>query len=231
MKKTIVITGGNEGLGKTLCTKFSKEHNVIIIATNKEKIINTMEETNCDGIICDIRNYKNIEHAIGKIINKYNKIDVLINNAGLYIKDSLIFNNDSKIKDIIDVNLLGTIYCTKAVLPYMIKQNNGLIININSQLGKSYKAERSIYSTSKWGVTGLSKCMQEEVGQYNIKITNLLLSSLEETMKINNKKEKRPYQYIDKIDVADAINFIINTPNHICIPEMEIKSMQEYKTN
>lgn len=231
MKKTIVITGGNEGLGKTLCDRLSKNHNIIILARNKESILSTITATNCNGIICDIRDYKSVEKAIRKILKMYSRIDILINNAALYIKDELITNDYSQIKDVIDVNLLGTIYCTKAVLPNMIERKNGHIININSQLGSSSKAGRAIYSTSKWGVTGLSKNMQDEVGKYNIKITNLQLGSLNETMKMNGVKEIRPFQFIDKEDVANTIEFLINLPNHICMPNICIQSMQEYKDN
>ncbi len=227
MKKNIIITGGNEGLGKTLTDELSKENNVIILATNKETILNTISSTKCDGILCDIRNFHNVEQAIKKIIEKYGQIDILINNAGLYIKDELIENDYSHIKDVIDVNLLGTIYCTKAVLPYMINEKRGLIININSQLGTAYKAERSIYSVSKWGVTGLSKNMQCEVCKYNIRTTNLQLGSLEETMKINGTKQKRALKYINNKDVVNTIQFIINTPEHIYIPDITVKSMQE----
>lgn len=229
MKKNIIITGGNEGLGKTLCEKLSADNNIIIIAKNKNSIEETIKQTNCDGFICDIRDAKAVNDTVLKIIDKYKRIDILINNAGLYIKDELILNDYDDIKDVLDVNLLGTINCTKAIIPYMKQNEYGQIININSQLGNQAKAERTIYATSKWGITGFSKCMQQEIGKYNIKVANILLGSLEETMKINGHKYKRELQYLNKKDIAEIINNIINLPHYICIPEITIKSIQEYK--
>jgi len=111
----------------------------------------------------------------------------------------------------------------------MIKKQYGQIININSQLGQDAKAGRTIYATSKWGITGFSQCIQEEVAKNNIKVINISLGSLEETMKINGEKFKRELQYLNKNDIAEIINNIINLPQYICIPEITIKSIQEYK--
>ncbi len=229
MKKNIIITGGNEGLGKAICEKLSISNNVIIIAKNKDTIEKTIKQANCDGYVCDIRDAKAVDNTISKIIERYESIDILINNAGLYIKDDLTYNDYNDIKNVLDVNLLGTITCTKSILPYMIKKQYGQIININSQLGQDAKAGRTIYATSKWGITGFSQCIQEEVAKNNIKVINILLGSLEETMKINGEKFKRELQYLNKNDIAEIINNIINLPQYICIPEITIKSIQEYK--
>lgn len=85
--KTIVITGGSDGLGKTLSETFSKENNVIILSTNEEKMNLVATENNCSYKVCDVSNYEIVEKAINEIIKEYNKIDVLINNAGLWIQE------------------------------------------------------------------------------------------------------------------------------------------------
>jgi len=83
MKKVIVITGGSDGLGKTLTEHLSKENDVIIFATNKEKLIDMANDNNCNYKVCDVSNYSLVEKCINEIIEKYGKIDILINNAGL----------------------------------------------------------------------------------------------------------------------------------------------------
>ena len=174
MKKTIIITGGSDGLGKTLTETFSKENNVIILATNEEKMNLVAKENNCFYKVCDVSNYDVVEKAINEIVKEYNKIDVLINNAGLWIQEELDVNNSNRIKSVIEVNLLGTINVSKAVIPSMKANKDGLIININSQAGINHKAERVVYNASKWGVTGFSKSLQDEVAKYGIRVTDVM---------------------------------------------------------
>ena len=95
--------------------------------------------------------YHQVEKCTNEIIEEFGKIDILINNAGLWIQEELEENDEKRIHDVIDVNLLGTIYMTKAVIPIMKKNQDGIIININSQAGINHKAERVVYNASKWG--------------------------------------------------------------------------------
>lgn len=229
MKKTVVVTGGNCGLGKEIAKGLSSDYNVVIIGTNKDTILETTKELKCKGYVCDIRDYKQVLDVINLVKKDYDSIDILINNAGLYINGGLVDNDALDLKDVMDVNLLGTINCTKAVLNAMMAQNSGQIININSQLGLSSRAERSIYTASKWGVTGFSRCIEQEVSKHNIKVTDLLLGTLDETMMKNGKKELRPGRYLDKNDIVSVIKNIILLPDYMCISEILIKSIEELK--
>lgn len=121
MEKNIVITGGSDGLGKTLATSLSRNNNVIILATNEENLKQLSSEVNCKYKACDVRDYSIVESTINSIIDEIGKIDVLINNAGLWIQEELDFNNSDRIKSVVDVNLLGVINCSKAVIPFMKK--------------------------------------------------------------------------------------------------------------
>ena len=143
-EKIIVITGGSDGLGKSLAEHLSKENNVIILATNEEKLKKVGNDNNCKYKVCDVGNYEFVENTINGIINDFGKIDVLINNAGLWIQDELDTNDSKRINNVVDVNLLGVINCSKSVIPIMKKQKDGLIININSQAGINHKAERVV---------------------------------------------------------------------------------------
>jgi len=135
MKKTIVITGGSDGLGKSLAEHLSKENDVIILATNEEKLQKVANDNNCKYKVCDVSNYELVNNTINEIINDFGKIDILINNAGLWIQEELDTNDNKRINDVVDVNLLGIINCSKSVIPVMKEQKDGLIININSQAG------------------------------------------------------------------------------------------------
>lgn len=109
MKKTIVITGGSDGLGKSLAEHLSKENNVIILATNEERLQKVANDNNCKYKVCDVSNYDLVNNTIKEIINDIGRIDVLINNAGLWIQEELDTNDSKRINDVVDVNLLGVI--------------------------------------------------------------------------------------------------------------------------
>jgi len=139
--KTIVITGGSDGLGKTLTKSLSQEYKVIILATNEEKMKLVAKEYDCTYKVCDVSDYDSVERIINEIVVEHKKIDVLINNAGLWIQGELDTNDSDRIKRVIEVNLLGTINVSKAVIPFMKENKEGLIININSQAGINHKAK------------------------------------------------------------------------------------------
>ena len=225
MSKTIVITGGSDGLGKTLTETFSKENNVIIIATNEEKMNLVAKENNCSYKVCDVSNYEKVEKAISEIIEEYKKIDVLINNAGLWIQEELDTNDSDRIKSVIEVNLLGIINVSKAVIPSMKANKDGLIININSQAGINHKAERVVYNASKWGVTGFSKSLQDEVAKYGIRVTDVMPGMMKTEMFSRMNIEKNMANGLDTKEVARLIKFIIDTPSSVMIPEVGIKNI------
>ena len=226
MRKNILITGGSSGLGKSLTIELSKNNNIIVVSKDE---INEIEKNNIDYYYCDITDYDKLKSTINSIIKKYQKIDVLINCAGLYINGILENNNPQQIIDVINVNLTGTILCCQLIIKNMKKHNNGFIININSQLSNTYRAERSVYCSSKWGVTGFSHSLQEEIANNGIKVTNLVIGTLNETMKINGIKYRRPIKYIDNVEVVNTIKFLLNTPKDIIIPEITVKSIYDYK--
>lgn len=225
MKKVIVITGASDGLGKTLTESLSKENNVIALATTEEKLQKVAEDNNCNYKVCDVSDYHQVEKCTNEIIEEFGKIDILINNAGLWIQEKLEENDADRINAVIDVNLLGMIYMTKAVIPIMKKNQDGIIININSQAGINHKAERVVYNASKWGVTGFSKSLQDEVAKYGIRVTDILPGMLKTNMfnKMNIKKNME--NGLDTKEVARLVKFIIDTPKDIMIPEVGIKNI------
>ena len=225
MKKTIVITGGSDGLGKSLTESLSKENDIIVIATNEEKLKRVANDNNCKYKVCDISNYNIVEKIINEIISEYKKIDVLINNAGIWIQEELDVNDYDRIQDVINVNLLGTINVSKAVIPNMKQNKNGLIININSQAGINHKAERVVYNASKWGVTGFSKSLQDELAKYGIRVTDVMPGMMKTDMFNKMNIIKNMDNGIDTKEVSKLVKFIIDAPTDVYIPEVGIKNI------
>ena len=223
--KNIIITGGSDGLGKTLAESLSKDNNVIILATNEDKLKEVANENNCKYKICDVRDYSTVESTINSIANEVGKIDILINNAGLWIQEELDSNDSERIHSVVDVNLLGVINCSKAVIPFMKQNKDGLIININSQAGINHKAERVVYNATKWGVTGFCKSLQDEVAKYGIRVTNVMPGMMKTDMFKKLNIEKNMANGVDTKEVARLIRFIIDTPADVMIPEVGIKNI------
>lgn len=223
--KTILITGGSDGLGKALAQELAKDNKVVIIATNEERLKEAAKELNCEHFVCDISDHKQVEETINKIIAKFGTIDILINNAGILVQGELEFNSCEEIQRLVEVNLLGTMFITKACVPIMKKNKGGLIININSRAGLGYKAESTVYNASKWGMTGFSGSLQEELNKYGIRITDIFSGRMKTNMFKKINIEKDMLKAIDTKEVVRLIKFIIETPNDVVIPQVGIKNI------
>lgn len=225
MKKTILITGGSEGLGKAIASKLASTCQVVILARSEENLKNTSKEIGCDFELCDISDATQIEKTVKKFTEKYGRIDALINNAALWIQDELEKNDASRIKEVVDVNTTGTMLVTKAVIPIMKKQKDGLIINIISQAGFNAKAERSVYTATKWAITGFTKSLQSELSKYGIRVTGLYPGKMKTGMFAKMGITKDMSEALDPAEVARVIEFLLETDPQVTFPEIGIKNI------
>jgi short-subunit dehydrogenase len=225
MAKTIIITGGSDGLGKQMAKTLSAGNNVIILSPTEEKLKKAAAEIGCDYKVADVRNYEQIEEVFEEIISEHGQVDVLINNAALWIQEELDENDPELIGDVIDVNLTGVIYSTKAIIPHFKKQKAGIIININSQAGLYTKAERAVYHASKWGMTGFTRSMQDELGKYGIKVVGIYPGKMRTEMFSKVNIEKSMDDALDTSKVADLVDKVIHLDGDVHIPELGVKSI------
>ena len=172
--KTAVITGGAQGFGLDIAKKFlSSGSKVFIWDIDENELLKAVKEINNKDLnynVVDVTNFDQIQKTVSDITSN-NKIDILINNAGITGPTAELWNYD--IKDwnsIIDINLHGTFYCCKLIVPHMIKNNYGRIVNIASVAGKDGNANASAYSSAKAGVIGLTKSLGKELAKYNIAV-------------------------------------------------------------
>jgi len=172
--KTAVITGGAQGFGLDIAKKFllfgSK---VFIWDVDEKELLKVTKKINNPNLIyniVDVSNFDQVQKSVSNIISN-NKIDILINNAGITGPTAELWNyNIKEWNSIIDINLNATFYCCKSVVPHMIKNNYGRIINIASVAGKDGNANASAYSSAKAGVIGLTKSLGKELAKYNIAV-------------------------------------------------------------
>ncbi len=188
--KKAIITGGGRGLGKATAIAFAKEGIDIAITGRNENILKeTVAELEAFGIkaiysVFDVGNYEDVKTGIKNIVNTLGSVDILVNNAGIAAFGSF---NDMEVREwsqIIQTNVMGMYYVTKEVLPYLINQNNGDIINISSTAGLNGSATASAYSASKFAVIGMSQSLMKEVRKNNIRVCTLTPSTIESDMSI-----------------------------------------------
>lgn len=225
MDKVVLISGGSDGLGKTIASYLSKRNKIVILSPTKAKLEQAAKEVGCDYVVADVSDYESLVKAVSEVTEKYKRIDCLVNCAGLWIEGELDANDLEKIKKVIDVNNLGTVYFSKAVIPQMKKQKSGLIININSQGGLYAKAERSVYSAAKWGITGFTKSLQGELAKYGISVTGIYPGKMKTKMFEKTGIKKDMTDGLDTKEVARLIEFLLESSQQVNFPEIGIKNL------
>lgn len=188
--KKAIITGGNRGLGKATALAFAKEGiDVAITGRNEESLQKTVAELKTLGVnatyaIFNVGNYEEVQKGITQIISDFGSVDILVNNAGIAAFGSLNNMEVAHWTEIIQTNVLGMYYVTKEVLPYLIANNQGDIINVSSTAGLTGNANTSAYSASKFAVIGMSESLMKEVRKDNIRVCTLTPSTIASDMSI-----------------------------------------------
>ena len=172
--RTAIVTGGAQGFGLDIAKRFLKSGCKVIIwdidPKMSEKAVKDLNNSNLSSNIVDVSNFKEVEKTIAEITKKTN-IDILINNAGITGPTAPLWEYDIDIwKKVVDINLMGTFNCCRAIVPNMIKNNYGRIVNVASVAGKDGNANASAYSTGKAGVIGLTKSLGKELADKNIAV-------------------------------------------------------------
>ena len=172
--KVAIVTGGAQGFGYAITKRFIESGAEVIIWDIDQKAINkALKELSlekCSHQVVDVTNFEDITKNIEKITKEKN-VDIFINNAGMAGKNTQVWNypNDEWLK-VMDLDLNSVFYCCKAIVPHMIKNNYGRIVNISSIAGKEGNPNASAYSTAKAGVIGLTKCLGKELALKNIAV-------------------------------------------------------------
>ena len=172
--RTAIITGGAQGFGLDIAKRFLKSGAKAIIwdidKNELEKVIKEINNPNLSCKIVDVSNFKNVKESVDEV-TKYSNIDILINNAGITGSTSSLWDYDvDEWNKIVQINLMGTFNCCKCIVPNMIKNNYGRIVNVASVAGKDGNANASAYSSAKAGTIGLTKSLGKELADKNIAV-------------------------------------------------------------
>lgn len=223
----VLITGGSDGLGKATAKKLvDSGFKVTILSHDEQKTKAAADEIGCKFVVADVANAAEVTKAIENATSESGPIHTLINNAGVWIRGKLEENSDDEIKQALEINTLGTIYCTKAVVPSMKENKAGRIINVISQAGLYAKAERAVYNASKWALTGFTKSMQDELKPFNISVVGFYPGAMHTRLfsKVGDMKDRAGA--MEPQVAADALLYVCNLADGINIPELGIEDLR-----
>lgn len=229
--KNALITGAGKGIGKATAIALAKEGvNIILIARTAADIEAVAEEIKSYGVktftaTADVSNMQSVNNAVAKAYETFGTVDILINNAGIAAFGKFLDMEPTDWEKIIQVNLMGTYYVTRAVLPNMIEKQSGDIINISSTAGQKGNALTSAYSASKFAVLGLTESLMQEVRKHNIRVTALTPSTAATDMAIELKlTDGNPDKVMQAEDIAELIVMQLKLNRRVFIKESGIWS-------
>ncbi len=238
MDKIILVTGATSGFGKAIAEKFAaNKWNCIITGRRKDKLLGVAHSLEKDYNIkvlpleFDVQDKIATLAALEGIPAAWQNIDVLVNNAGLALgRDNFI---DAALEDwdtMIDTNVKGLLYVSKAIVPYMLKRNKGHIINMGSVAGKEVYLNGNAYCASKFAVDAISKAQRIDLLQHGIKVTAINPGAAETEFSLVRYKGDASkaeaayagYKPLQAEDIADAVFYCACLPEHVCINDLVI---------
>jgi len=238
MSKTILITGATSGLGEAMAHVFAAAGNKLIITGRKESLLSGLKETlvakhnaSVHTLCFDVQNKEAVFVAINSIPADFKNIDVLINNAGLALgRDAFQDANLDDWETMIDTNVKGLLYVSKAALPLLINNKKAHIINIGSTAGVEVYKEGNVYCASKHAVAAISKSMRIDLLPHHIKVTAIHPGAAETNFSNTRFKGDgakaaavyEGYKALEAVDVANVAYYVTTLPDHVCINELVV---------
>ena len=219
--RVALVTGGASGIGKATALRFARAGMKVAIADINEASIQAtlgeLQPASAIGVRVDVRSEADVDAMVRKVEEAFGRIDILVHSAGiLRAKDSgpkaLVDMTAQEMNDVVDINLKGTFLCNRAVVPVMMKQRSGQIVNISSTSGKIGRAFDSMYCASKFGVVGLTESHAEEVRKYNIKVFLLMPDAIATPLWDQNGPIPAPEDALDPDRVAGLIEYMVGLP-------------------
>jgi 3-oxoacyl-[acyl-carrier protein] reductase len=178
--KVAIITGASVGIGRAVALKMAEEGaKVVLLDLNLQTLEKTkkeIEDMNCQVLAyeCDVSNEKRVIEVVLDVIDKFGSVDILVNNAGIWRNSQpFVETPNEKWKSFIDVNIMGVVYCTKAVLPSMIQKGYGRIVNVASVAGVYGNRNMAMYSATKGAVISMTKALAKEVIEQGIVVNSI----------------------------------------------------------
>ena len=236
MKQTAFITGATSGIGKATADIFAKNNIRLILCGRRAERLEELKEelsklTEVTTLQFDVRDRFDVADQIANLPKDFQQIDILINNAGNAHGLSAI--QDGSIDDwdaMLDINVKGLLYVSRAIIPQMTTRNSGFIVNIGSIAGKEVYPNGNVYCASKHAVNALNKAMRIDLNKHNIRVSGIHPGAVEtEFSEVRFKGDTQKaakvytgYKALQAEDIADIIHFVITRPYHVNIEDLVV---------
>lgn len=214
-QKVVIITGASRGLGRALAHRFSREGAGLVICSRSEMSIRTVEEEirgegrDCVALAVDISKPSDVENLLGAAFTRYERIDVLVNNASLLGPREWVLDYPYREWiDVLDVNLTGAFLVTKAVLKSMVEQRSGSIINVSSGVGTVGKPRWGAYLVSKFGIEGFTLMLAEELKDCNVRVNAVDPGPMRTPMRRAAYPEEDPNKLKSPDEITDVFLYL-----------------------
>ncbi|MFM2269264.1 MAG: hypothetical protein RL757_2705 [Bacteroidota bacterium] len=240
---TVLITGATSGIGKATAARFAQEGYRVILTGRRGDRLEELKKAFEDGfqnrvntLQFDVRSLEEVKKAIENLDEEWKNIDILINNAGLALGLAPIHEGNIEHWDtMIDTNIKGLLYITRAVAPQMVARGKGHILNICSTAGKEVYPQGNVYAATKHAVDALTKAMRQDLYKHGVRVSQVAPGHVEETefalVRFEGDAERakiyEDFQPLRAADVADLIHFIVTRPEHVNIQDALVMSTQQ----
>ena len=236
--KVVIVTGASAGIGEATAIALGQEGATVAIAARRAERLNAVaERIEASGgkalpIVADITDETQANNLVQKTKAEFGRVDILVNNAGVAYLGEIDGGNTLEWRRMIDINVLGLLYTTHAVLPILKEQGVGHIVNISSVAGRTVRAGVGVYNLTKWGVNAFSEALRQEVYKHNIRVT-IIEPGLVDT-EINNhitdpvarqtsEERRKSLTPLQSEDIAAAIVYAVTQPQHVNVNEILIR--------
>jgi len=230
-KNGIWITGASSGIGKSAAIEFAKIGFKVFASSRRVSELERLnlelddQKLSVEVFPCNIASYQNVEQVVKKITTN-NKIDCLINNAGITSFKLAEENSINEINEIININLLGSIYTIKSILPHMIANGGGTIINILSVVTKKVFTKSTAYSASKWGLLGYTNSLREEVRHHNIRVINIIPGATETPIWAKEIRNQHSDRMMSSEEIARVMVWAYLQKENLVTEEIVLRPIQ-----
>jgi len=225
-----MVTGASRGIGFAIAAEIARRgHRLALLGRHPKSLEGAAQQlkssaSDVRAFVCDVRDETQVQSTVKQILDWGKRVDVLVNNAGIAVLAAVQDLSEADWDATLDTNLRGAFLCAKAVIPHMIEQRAGHIINISSLAGKNAVAGASAYCASKWGLMGLTYCMAEELRVSGIRVSVVCPGTVHTD--ILPYKGKNPQKMLQPEDVARVVGWLLEQGEQSFVTEILLRPIQ-----
>ncbi|QHE52427.1 SDR family oxidoreductase [Pontibacillus sp. HMF3514] len=240
--KTAIITGASSGIGQSIAEHLAQEGaNVVLAARRKERLEELAESIQKDHSVetkvveTDVTNQKDMENLVKVTKESFSSVDILVNNAGVMLLSFLKNDKVEEWEKMVDVNLKGVLFGIHSVLPTMLEQDTGHVINVSSVAGHEVFPTSSVYSATKYAVRALSMGMEKELSKTGVRVTNIspgavsteLPEHITDEEVISMFEDRKGRVTLEADDIARSVVYAVTQPEYVNVNEVMVRPLQK----